>query len=79
MIQGKDGALPQVFCSHDITLCKIDNFISFFIYFPSPLRTRVFRKIPLKERPLRTLLTVLIHCSSEVTLVHISFMRSLMR
>lgn len=47
MIQGKDGTLPQVFCSHDITLCKIDNFISFFIsfffFFPA-LRTRLFIK-----------------------------------
>lgn len=33
MIQWKDGTHPQVFCSHDITLCKIDNFMLFLTFF----------------------------------------------
>lgn len=33
MIQWKDGTHPQVFCSHDITLCKIDNFMFFLTFF----------------------------------------------
>lgn len=31
MIQWKDGTHPQVFCSHDITMRKIDNFKFFII------------------------------------------------